>query len=172
MAFKFMIVMFLTAAVLIDATDVTINSYRMNPGSDPDFYNQGTLRITKKSRNLLVVSGTFLTFVNIGDDCVFEYSVHYKSPVTGNHRTILQRQMPFCEFINTDTLVLPKLREVSNIVKKGECPVPKGNYTIQNYKFELPEALPLPTGDYVVGAQFIKDGVMKLGLEWAITVLA
>ncbi|XP_062556670.1 uncharacterized protein LOC134221492 [Armigeres subalbatus] len=171
MALKFIAVTCLTALSLTNASDIIINSYRMDPETDPKFFDPGTLRITKKSRNMLVVSGSYQSFENLGDDYQFMYCLKLKSPVTGNYRIVLQRQMPVCEFMDTDTNILPKLREVSNISKQGECPVPRANYTIQNFKVALPETLPLSPGDYLVVGQFIKDGVMRMGLEWDFTVL-
>lgn len=162
--------MCLSLVQLSRASDVTINSYRLDPETDLEFYNPGTLRVTKKSRNLLLITGSWDLFQNIGENVQFVNIVLRKNLVTGRYQKIMEQKLTFCDFVNKDTLIVPKIREVSNIPEPGTCPLPKGRFTINDYKFELPEALPLPPGDYLIVGRLVKDGQLKMGLEWSITV--
>lgn len=150
---------------------MALNSFRLDPETDLEFFNPGTVRITKKSRNLLLITGSWDVFQNIGPDVQGVNILLRKNPLTDRYQKLMEQKMPFCEFMNKDTLIIPKIRQVSNIPEAGTCPIPKGRYTIDNYKFELPEALPLPPGDYLVVGRVIKEGQLKLGVEWSITVL-
>lgn len=133
--------MFLVLIHLSKSYDITINSYRVDPATDPNFYNPGTLRITKKSHNELVISGTVEFLQNVGEDIQFQYSMSRKEVLTGRYRKFKERKLSLCEFVSTDTFLIPKLRTVSNIPEPGTCPLPKGRYTIQNYKHELPKVI-------------------------------
>ncbi|EAT41907.1 AAEL006495-PA [Aedes aegypti] len=158
-------------AELCRASDVTINSYRLDPETDQSFYKPGTLRLTKKSRNMLVVSGTWEFLQNMGADIQIVRSFFYKNALTGQYQKVHILKQSLCDFVNKDTLIMPKIREVSNVPEPGSCPIPKGRYTIENYRYELPEALPVPPGDYRVVIQFIKNGnQLLIGLEWLVTV--
>ncbi|EAT41905.1 AAEL006505-PA [Aedes aegypti] len=107
----------------------------------------------------------------MGEDIQIVYSFFYKFVLTGQYQKFKTWKESLCDFVNKDTLIMPKIRKVSNIPEPRGCPLPKGRYTIQNYRHELPEALPAPPGDYLLVVQFIKNrNQLLLGLEWSATV--
>ncbi|EAT41906.1 AAEL006504-PA [Aedes aegypti] len=168
---KCVVIVCVFVAQLVRASYVTINSYRLDPETDPSVYKTGTLRVTKKSRNLVVVSGTWELLQNMGEDVECVHSVFRKSELSGQYKKFMESKQAFCEYFNKDMIFLPKIREVSNLPEPGICPLPKGNYTVENYTYELQEALPMPPGDYLLIARFIKNGnQLLIGLEWSITV--
>ncbi|KXJ69246.1 hypothetical protein RP20_CCG028117 [Aedes albopictus] len=155
---------------LCTAAEVIVSNYRLDPQTDPGFFNPGTLRVTRKSRKLLVISGWWEILQNAGEDVRSINSVLHKNVLTGRYEKVWSQNVTACELLNKNRSVLPKIRKVSNFPPAGTCPFPKGRYTIDNYKFELPEAFPLPPGDYIIVERMIKDGHFLLGLEWPITV--
>ncbi|KXJ69247.1 hypothetical protein RP20_CCG028118 [Aedes albopictus] len=157
-------------ALLSKASDITITSSRLDPKTDPNFYKPGTLRITKKSRNLMVVAGSFELLQNAGEDVQAVFTLLRKNILTDQYWEVWAQNKPLCAFLNEDTFVLPALREVSNLPEAGTCPIPKGRYNIDNYKHALSNEIPLPPGDYLLVAQTTREGRLIVGMEWSATV--
>lgn len=130
----------------------------------------GTVRITKKSRNLLVMSGTWEVFRNIGPDVLFSWAVLFKSPLTGDYRKLMVQQQVFCDYYNKDTMMMPSIRNASNLPEPSGCPFPKGKYTIDNFEARVPEALPLGPGDYSLRVACISGSHQLMAAELKFTI--
>ncbi|XP_065090371.1 uncharacterized protein LOC135711430 [Ochlerotatus camptorhynchus] len=157
-----LIVIFISSAQFVAATDITMSGLKLDPSSDPEFLDMGTLRVTKKSRNLLVVSGTWECFQTMGDEVQFVLSLFSKNRLTGEYSKITEQQSTACKYINSDTLLVPKIREASNIPERGTCPIPKGKFTINNFEAEVPATLPLLPGDYLLTFNAFRDESREL----------
>lgn len=50
--------------------ELELESFDSLPDSDPTFMNYGTVRVSKKKRNLFVLSGEFEFMKNFGDEII------------------------------------------------------------------------------------------------------
>lgn len=122
---------------------------------DREYIDMGTLRIKKISRNTFGLSGTLLINKNLGDDVKAEVLVLH-GPKKG--RFYGSQKESICKFIAEEKKVYPDLVEASNLPEPGTCPIPKNNYTINNYvvkKENLPKLV--PAGDYFIEVMFFID---------------
>lgn len=119
---------------------------------DRDYIDMGTLRINKISRNTFGLSGTVLFHKNLGDDVKAEIIVLH-GPNKGH--VYASPKESICKFTAEEKKVYPDLVEASNLPQPGTCPIPKNNYTVNNYivrKEHLPKIV--PAGTYYIEIVF------------------
>lgn len=109
-----------------------------------EYFDPGSLRITRKGRNNFVISGDFTFMKNMGDETFvsqkrmqrsefvidedFFLQMMYemkKKSVTGNFDTILQGGDIYCQYLNNDKTFWPKIGANSNLPNPAPCPFPK-----------------------------------------------
>ncbi|XP_039433816.1 uncharacterized protein LOC120416197 [Culex pipiens pallens] len=147
--------------------DVSLDSLEPNPNSDKAFINYGTLRVSKKSRNLFVVAGYFEYLQNVDDNTKVDYAIYYND----NKKPMIAGKQGYCKVLDNDSGVLRRLREVSNMPPPGTCPFPKGRITINNYELDdsqLP--MTLPPGQYTLVMKMIESNELKAGYKIKLTV--
>ncbi|KXJ77181.1 hypothetical protein RP20_CCG008148 [Aedes albopictus] len=147
--------------------EIRIDSFEPYSGTDPTFIDYGTLRVSKKSRNVFVIDGKFEIFQNGGDETRIIYQIFF-----GDQRQpMLSGDVGYCESINNDGVILTKLREVSNIPEKGVCPYPKGVYHIDKYQLDESQIPPmLPPGKYTLMVQMVLNQQIKGGYKLKVTI--
>lgn len=121
----------------------------------------GTLRINKISRNTFGLSGTVLIHKNLGDDVKAEVLVLH-GPKKG--RVYASQKESICKFTAEEKKVYPDLVAASNLPEPGTCPIPKNNYTVNNYvvrKEHLPKLV--APGDYFIEVLFFIDDAAIAG---------
>ncbi|XP_062554887.1 uncharacterized protein LOC134219980 isoform X4 [Armigeres subalbatus] len=147
--------------------DITLDSFEPYSGTDPNFIDYGTLRVSKKSRNLFVIDGKYELFQNGGDEVRIVYQIVYGS----QSQPMFSGNIGFCESINGDGVVLTKLRQVSNLPPKGTCPYPKGKYYVDKYQLDESQIPPmLPPGQYTLTVQMVLSGQIKGGYKLKVTI--
>lgn len=118
------------------------------PNFDHEYIDMGTLRVKKISRNTFGLSGTVLVHKNLGDDVKAEIIV-LRGP--NKDRFYTSKSESICKFTSEEKKVYPDLVEASNLPAPGTCPIPKNNYTVNNYivrKEHLPKIV--PPGTYFI----------------------
>lgn len=84
---------------------------------------------------------------------------------------VMNVNKPFCEFVNEDVDTYPNLQKKSNMPEQGDCPFPKGKYTIDNYELEttfLPDDA--PKGDYLLELTLLDNEASLSGLVASVTL--
>ncbi|EAT41910.1 AAEL006503-PA [Aedes aegypti] len=147
--------------------DITLDSFEPYSGTDPSFIDYGTLRVSKKSRNVFVIDGKFELFQNGGDETRIVYQITF-----GDQRQpMFSGDVGYCESIDNDGVILTKLREVSNIPPKGTCPFPKGEYHIDKYQLDESQIPPMiPHGKYTLMVQMLDNNEIKGGYKLKVTI--
>lgn len=120
---------------------------------DSEYIDKGTLRIKKISRNTFGLSGTVFVHKNLGDDVKAEIIILH-GPNKG--RVFASQKESICKFTAEEKNVYPDLVEASNLPEPGTCPIPKNNYTVNNYiirKEHLPKLV--APGNYFIEIVFL-----------------
>ncbi|KAH8300981.1 hypothetical protein KR044_007702 [Drosophila immigrans] len=174
--------MLLVYAVVADekAYNVELNSFETNPkiNDDEKWIDWGDLRMKKVSKNKFTLTGSFEFKRNMGDEekasssknlsmQVFMYddTTQEKGPM------VMNVQKPFCQFVNEDEDTYPYLQKASDLPEQGQCPYPKGSYTIDKYELEttfLPDDA--PKGDYLVELNILDKDIPVTGLLASVTL--
>lgn len=79
-------------------------------------------------------------------------------------------EKPMCEYMKTENVYLPELRECSNLPGPEACPFPKGNYTISNYNIDEKRFGMAPLGAYEANLKIMEDGKILAACKIAITI--
>lgn len=106
--------------------DLTIKSFKPYPNSKPDFINYGDLRLSKKSRNSFVITGSFSLFMNIGNEFMSKFEA-LRQDSNGEYRIFMAGSKSFCDFLKKETVIYPGLVKASNFPDAKTCPFPKVN---------------------------------------------
>uniref|UniRef100_A0A182UF11 MD-2-related lipid-recognition domain-containing protein n=1 Tax=Anopheles melas TaxID=34690 RepID=A0A182UF11_9DIPT len=153
----------LSLAAMVDGVlyEVELNNFEAVPQEIDDFLEYGTIRLTRKGRNQLGVSGSFSVLTNAGKETLVRWII-YKYDFMGNRRMFVNGEGTLCEIIAKDELIYPNLLETSNMPPQDACPFPKGNYTINNFVMDeqrLPPAV--PASDWLIETIITRGG--KIG---------
>uniref|UniRef100_A0A182HK71 MD-2-related lipid-recognition domain-containing protein n=1 Tax=Anopheles arabiensis TaxID=7173 RepID=A0A182HK71_ANOAR len=153
----------LSLAAMVDGVlyEIELNNFEAVPQEIDDFLEYGTIRLTRKGRNQLGVSGSFSVLTNAGKETLVRWIV-YKYDFMGNRRMFVNGEGTLCEIIAKDELIYPNLLETSNMPPQDACPFPKGNYTINNFVMDeqrLPPAV--PASDWLIETIITRGG--KIG---------
>ncbi|EDW00399.1 uncharacterized protein LOC6565032 [Drosophila grimshawi] len=153
---------------------VELNSFDRNTNfeNDDKWMDWHTLRMKKVGRNQYTLDGDFELKRNMGNEQkislqVFTYieSAKQKGPL------VMNMNKPFCQFVNEDEDTYPYLLEVSNLPVPGDCPFPKGKYTIENYQLAttfLPDDA--PKGDYLLELNILDNEIPVAGIFASVTL--
>ncbi|KAH8387268.1 hypothetical protein KR093_006021 [Drosophila rubida] len=156
------------------AYNVELNSFDKNPkiNDDEKWIDWGDLRMKKVARNQFTLTGSFEVKRNLGDEQkvsmqVFMYddSTQEKGPM------VMNVEKPFCQFVNEDEDTYPYVQKASNLPEQGQCPFPKGSYTIDKYELEtsfLPDDA--PKGDYLIELNTLDKDMPVTGLVASVTL--
>ncbi|XP_053690730.1 uncharacterized protein LOC128739276 [Sabethes cyaneus] len=122
--------------------EVELESFLPDPESDPTLVDYGTLRVYKKSRDCLIVTGYFIILRNLGqqNEAMLEFG---SIRADGSLFPLGRSRKKFCDFYNSDFPVLQAVREKSNLPPKGTCPFPKDKYHINGYELSMSHLPPL-----------------------------
>ncbi|XP_017869910.1 PREDICTED: uncharacterized protein LOC108618422 [Drosophila arizonae] len=151
-----------------------LNSFDKNTKieNDDSWVDWGTLRMKKVSRNQYTLDGEFEFKRNIGDEQKLSLQVFsYDEGAKQKGPMVMNVNKPFCEFVNEDVDTYPNLQKKSNMPEQGDCPFPKGKYTIDNYELEttfLPDDA--PKGDYLLELTLLDNEASLSGLVASVTL--
>jgi ganglioside GM2 activator len=70
---------------------------------------------------------------------------------------LFRKELPVCDYIKREVMIWPKLEKASNLPKNKPCPLPKGNYTIENFVIDDSGFGPLPYGKYIAKGKLLED---------------
>ncbi|XP_055550652.1 uncharacterized protein LOC129733106 isoform X1 [Wyeomyia smithii] len=127
--------------------EVTLDSFTPYSESDSSMVDYGTLRILKKSRTSLEISGNYTILRNVGRE--FGALMEFGSVKDKRFHPLTRNMLNFCDFYAADFSIMDAVREKSNMPPKGACPFPKGQYYIDGYEASLSHLPPLfSAGEY------------------------
>ncbi|XP_039433811.1 uncharacterized protein LOC120416193 [Culex pipiens pallens] len=147
--------------------EISMDSLEPDPNSDASFIDYGTLRVSKKSRNLFVIAGYFEYLQNLDDDTKVMYAIY----LNDNKKPMISGEKGYCQVLEGDSGVMHRLRELSNLPPPGTCPFPRGKYTINNYELDetqLPIAV--PPGQYSLVIKMVEANQVKAGYTIKVTI--
>ncbi|XP_017066842.1 uncharacterized protein LOC108104980 [Drosophila eugracilis] len=153
---------------------VELNSFEKDQSinNQDKWVDWGSLGMKKVSRNQFVVNGDFEFKLNMGDEQKIVLAVYVYDPNTNQKgNMVMAMKKPFCEFIKEDKDTYPNVKKVSNLPDQGECPFPKGKYTIDKYEMQtnfLPDNA--PKGDYLLQLSLIDRELPVAGLVATVTL--
>lgn len=84
---------------------------------------------------------------------------------------VMNVNKPFCQFVNEDKDTYPYLQKASDLPDQGNCPFPKGHYTIDKYELEttfLPDDA--PKGDYLIELNVLDKDIPVTGVIASVTL--
>ncbi|ALC49794.1 CheA7a [Drosophila busckii] len=153
---------------------VELNSFERNSmfENDAKWVDWGSLRVKKVGRNKFALTGEFEMKLNLGDEQKLSLQVFtYDAANKKKGPMVMNVNKPFCQFISEDEDTYPHLQAASNLPEKGECPFPKGEYSIDNYELEttfLPDDA--PKADYLIELNILDKEIPVAGLISAVTL--
>ncbi|XP_064555917.1 uncharacterized protein CheA7a [Drosophila montana] len=154
---------------------VELNSFEKNNNFENDnkWVDWGTLRMKKVGRNKYTLHGDFEFKRNMGDEQKLSLQVFaYDEGAKQKGPMVMNVNKPFCQFVNEDVDTYPHLQKKSNMPEQGDCPFPKGKYTIDNYELEttfLPDDA--PKGDYLLELKMLDNDLGVAGLLASVTLI-
>ncbi|EDS33061.1 conserved hypothetical protein [Culex quinquefasciatus] len=152
--------------------EITIESLQPDPASDPTAFNLGTIRLSRKSRNSFRISGTYYMLRNLGNDARVVLEILQRDPISKSfNRLLLRKENPMCEYMDSERMFLPHLREVSNLPPAGVCPFPKINITVDDFEFNESMFPPIiPAGTYKLRSRVFEEERQIIGMEFVVSI--
>ncbi|XP_055543741.1 uncharacterized protein LOC129729256 [Wyeomyia smithii] len=153
----------LNTILLFKSYNIELESFLPDPQSDPTLVNYGTVRLFKKSRISLEITGYFFMLRNLGrqNEVLLEFGMLRPAEQFVPLNRIRQE---LCEFYNTDYPIVQVVREKSNLPPKGTCPFPKGKYHLYNYEVSFSHLPPmLAPGRFYTRLVVLQDGQYASG---------
>ncbi|XP_055602612.1 uncharacterized protein LOC129754556 [Uranotaenia lowii] len=126
--------------------DATIDEFHQEPGTDHDYVILDTVRVTRKSRNHYQLHGSFRLMQNWGNDIVVHYEI-----VNQRNVKVVNGKAFVCDLNGSDDPITLSVHKTAHFPPHGECPMPKGNYSLNGYEL-TDESLPpmVPPGKFVL----------------------
>ncbi|KAL7743817.1 hypothetical protein ACLKA6_000224 [Drosophila palustris] len=156
------------------AYSVELNSFDKNPKFEDDtkWIDWGDLRMKKVSRNKFTLTGSFDVNMNMGDEQRLSLQVfNYDDNTNEKGALVMNVNKPFCQFVNEDEDTYPYMQKASDLPDQGNCPFPKGHYTINSYELEttfLPDNA--PKGDYLIELNALDKDIPVTGVVASVTL--
>ena len=107
--------------------ELSMNSFKPMPETDPSFVTYGDLRISKKARNSYMITGTFSLLKSVGNDFKAKYEAQHKDN-SGVYRVMMTANKNACDFLKSENFFYSDLQKVSNMPDQTICPFPKVNF--------------------------------------------
>lgn len=124
--------------------ELIIDSFDPEPNIDKDYLILYTVRVTRKQRNVYVISGSFEVTQNWGNQMQVLYTI---SAANKLGPPIMMGNSGFCDFYNSKNEVMQKVRE--NAKMPSDCPLAKGVYHIKDFELNEKMLPPMvPQGQY------------------------
>ncbi|KAM7348233.1 chemosensory protein A 7a [Cochliomyia hominivorax] len=139
---------------------VEVDNFEISTEYDTKYIDWDTLGLKKKGRNQFVVGGSVTLNLNLADEQKINIQIFpYDKERKAKGPLIFNLEKEICKFIAEDEDMYPGVKEKSNLPDPGTCPVPKGEYTIDDYEVQA-DFLPddIPKGDYLL-VFLLKDGI-------------
>ncbi|XP_065365718.1 uncharacterized protein CheA7a [Calliphora vicina] len=180
MLFKSLFVIFIIISVgeLTRANDdnspytVEIDNFEISKEYDQKYVNWDTLGLQQKGRNKFVVGGSFTLNLNLADEQKLNLQVFpYDKDKQAKGPLVFNIEREVCKFIAEDEDIYPGIKDKSNLPDPETCPLPKGEYTIEDYEMNA-DFLPAdtPKGDYLL-VFLLKEGMSPVaGFTAIITI--
>ncbi|XP_035783208.1 uncharacterized protein LOC118461696 [Anopheles albimanus] len=142
--------------------EAVLNSFEVMPAEIEGMVDYGTMRLTRKARNTFSILGSFSLLQNVGDDAEIMWAAYKLEPFNGHRQKYGAGAGKLCQVIAGDEVVYPQVQQKSNLPPKGTCPIPKGNYTINDFVLDEKSLPPfVPPGEWLMEIKMLRDG--KLG---------
>lgn len=132
-------------------TEVDLTHSEVLVKGDDKFANIDKLRIKKVNKTHHLLIGEIVLYKELSDD--FELlCLSYKK--AGNDYKLLPYKVgptKFCQFLESEKLLLPEFLAVTDLPAVGICPWPAAEYKVHGYDPDLSKLPPIiDTGDYMV----------------------
>ncbi|XP_011186450.1 uncharacterized protein LOC105214623 [Zeugodacus cucurbitae] len=152
--------------------DIELNSFQPLSEYDDSWVGWDTLRLKKKSRTELGLTGDVKIQQNLGNQQKVSLQIYkYNRESKRRGPIVFQTQEPFCELVESLQSTYDSMVEASNLPKEFECPFPKNTYTYKDYVLDTDLLVKdVPNGDYLLVA-VLKNGEKAVsGIEVDLTV--
>lgn len=146
-----------------------MDSFTPYPNSDPSYIDYGTVRIVKRSRSKLEISGNFTIFRNLGRE--LQVVLDYGFVRNGLFVPMVREKNDFCDSCAKHEWLTGDLSEKSNIPAAAVCPFPKGRYYIDRYEVSVSQLPPmLPPGQLYLRFMNTLDARIIAGFTLVLTL--
>ncbi|XP_058465343.1 uncharacterized protein LOC131438946 [Malaya genurostris] len=148
--------------------EIIIDRFEPFPNTDSSLLSFGTLRLSRKARNVFVVTGAFELFKNVDND----YKISTELFFAQSTSPLFSSTSGACDTMSSDNELLNRLRNVSNLPPPGTCPIKKGVYQIDDYVLDENQ-LPVMAwkGTYKIVIKYIHNSEIKVGSTWHFSIV-
>ncbi|XP_050332099.1 uncharacterized protein LOC126760484 [Bactrocera neohumeralis] len=152
--------------------NIELNSFQPMSEYDDSWVVWDTLRLKKKTRTELGLTGDVNIKQNLGNEQQVSLQI-YKYDRENKRRgpIVFQTQKPFCKLAESLKSTYDGMVKASNLPEKFECPFPKNTYTYKDYVLDTDALVKdVPNGDYLIVAVLKHNGKAVSGIELDVTV--